>query len=120
MTDKSQLASYQTPLRLNSPLHKVFASLFVFMLSYFAASLAGLLVLRPQMIWPLWPGCALLVAILLLTARRNWPLLLLVGLAGFALYDLREGLAVRSIALLLAGVLNSLAQNFGRRLLVAN
>jgi PAS domain S-box-containing protein len=103
MTHKSQLASYQTPLRLNSPLHKVFASLFVFMLSYFAASLAGLLVLRPQMIWPLWPGCALLVAILLLTARRNWPLLLLVGLAGFALYDLREGLAVRSIALLLAG-----------------
>ncbi len=44
----------------------------------------------------------------------------LAGLAGFALYDLREGLAVRSIALLLAGVLNSLAQNFGRRLLVAN
>src|SRR4029077_4889264 len=44
-----------------------------------------------------------LVAILLLTARRNWPFLLLAGLAGFALYDLREGLAVRSIALLLAG-----------------
>ena len=33
MTDKSQLASYQAPLKLDSLLHKVFASLFVFMLS---------------------------------------------------------------------------------------
>ena len=103
MTDKSQLASHQIPLKLDSVLQKVFASLFVFTLSYLAARLGGLLVFRPQMIWPLWPGCALLVAILLLTARRNWPFLLLAGLAGFALYDLREGLAVRSIALLLAG-----------------
>jgi len=101
MTDRSQLASFQTPLKLGSPLRSVFASLLVFTLSYLAASLGGLLVLRPRMMWPLWPGCALLVAILLLTARRNWPFLLLAGLAGFALYDLREGLAFRSIALLL-------------------
>jgi integral membrane sensor domain MASE1 len=103
MTDTSELASYQTPLTLDSALHKVFASLFVFTLSYLAARVGGLLVFRPQMIWPLWPGCALLVAILLLTARRNWPFLLLAGLAGFALSDLREGLAVRSIALFFAG-----------------
>jgi len=89
MAHNSQLAAYQSPLKLDSPLHKVFAIVIVFTLSYLTGRLAGVLVLRPQMIWPLWPGSALLIAGLLLTVRRNWPLLLLAGLAGFALYDLQ-------------------------------
>ena len=57
--------------------------------------------LQPEMIWPLWPGCAFLVAVLLLTPRKIWPPILLAGLAGFALYDLQENLPIRTIRLLL-------------------
>jgi PAS domain S-box-containing protein len=54
------------------------------------------------MIWPLWPGCAFLVAILLLTPQRIWPALIVSGLAGFVIYDLQDGLPIRSIVLLVA------------------
>jgi PAS domain S-box-containing protein len=54
------------------------------------------------MIWPLWPGCAFLVAVLLLTPRKVWPAVLVAGLAGFALYDVQEALPIRAIGLLLA------------------
>jgi PAS domain S-box-containing protein len=57
--------------------------------------------MRPQLVWPLWPGCALLVAVLLLVPRRIWPILIAAGLAGFVLYDLQAGLPIRSIALLI-------------------
>ncbi len=70
-------------------------------LSYLAAELGGALVLRPQMVWPLWPGCALLVAVLLLLPRGIWPILITAGLAGFVLYDLQAGLTLRSTALLI-------------------
>ena len=73
----------------------------VFVCSCFAAVLGGALVLRPEMIWPLWPGCAVLVALLLVAPRRMWPAMLLAGLAGFAIYDLWEGLHIGAIALLL-------------------
>ena len=59
------------------------------------------MVLPPQIVWPLWPGCALLVAVLLLAPRRIWPILVAAGLAGFVLYDLQSGLTLRSIALLI-------------------
>ena len=75
----------------------------VFLFSYLAAKLGGLLVLRPEMIWPMWPGCAFLVAVLLRTERRKmWPVLFMAGLAGFAVYDLQEGLPARSIGVFLA------------------
>jgi len=69
--------------------------------SFLTAMLGGALVLRPQMLWPLWPGCALLVAILLLVPRRIWPILIVAGLTGFVLYDLQAGLTLRSIAILI-------------------
>jgi PAS domain S-box-containing protein len=73
---------------------------FVFISSYFAAELGGLLALRPQMIWPFWPGCAFLVAVLLTTPRKKiWPGILAAGLAGFALYDFQTHLPLRSILL---------------------
>jgi len=82
--------------------------------SYLCAALGGALALRPQMIWPLWPGCAFLVAILLLARQRMWPILLVAGLAGFAVYDLQEGLAVRSMVLLiLADSIEILIAAFG-------
>src|SRR5262249_47549184 len=69
----------------------------------------GLLVLRPEMVWPLWPGCALLVAVLLLTPTRIWPLLIVTAFTSFVLYDLQAGLTARAIGVLffsgLAGIL---------------
>ncbi len=67
---------------------------------YLTAVLGGALALRPQMISPLWPGCAFLVAILLLTPQRIWPALIVSGLAGFVIHDLQDGLPIRSIILL--------------------
>ncbi|HXW54111.1 MAG TPA: MASE1 domain-containing protein [Candidatus Cybelea sp.] len=69
-------------------------------LSYLSARLGEVLALRPQMLWPLWPGCALLVAILLLVPRRLWPPLIAAGLAGFVLHDATTGLTLRPIILL--------------------
>ncbi|MGA8490665.1 MAG: MASE1 domain-containing protein [Terriglobales bacterium] len=86
---------------LNSPLHSAILVCLVASLSYLTARLGGLLVLRPQMLWALWPGCALLVAVLLLTPRRLWPILLAAGLAGFVVYDAQAGLALRPTFLLI-------------------
>ena len=93
--------SAATPILPNSPLHVVILVCCVFIFSYLAARLGGALVLRPEMIWPLWPGCAFLVAVLLLTPHKVWPAVLVAGLAGFALYDVREALPIRAIVLLL-------------------
>src|SRR5262249_10546514 len=72
----------QPPLSLSSTLHKVIAVCSVAVIAYFAAELGGAMVLRPQMVWPLWPGCAFLVSVLWLTSRKIWPALLVAGLAG--------------------------------------
>jgi PAS domain S-box-containing protein len=96
--------SLQSPIRWTYLFGVVFAICTVFVYSYLAARLADLLALRPQMIWPLWPGCAFLVAVLLLTTKKTlWPALLGAGLAGFALYDIQIGLKLRLIALFLLG-----------------
>ena len=98
----------------NSPVHTVVLACVAAFLSYLAAELGGALVLRPQMVWPLWPGCALLVAVLLLLPRGIWPILIAAGLAGFVLYDLQEGLTLRSIALLtLANTVEILIASLG-------
>jgi PAS domain S-box-containing protein len=59
------------------------------------------MMLRPQTVWPLWPGCALLVAVLLLFPRRLWLILIPAGFTGFVIYDLQAGVSVRSTALLI-------------------
>ena len=93
---------FSSVVRLNSTYQTILLASFVGVFSYLAATLGGALVLRPQMIWPLWPGCAFLVAVLLRVQRKAiWPVLLAAGLAGFALYDLQAGLKFRSIAVLL-------------------
>ena len=81
--------------------HTVILACVVALLSFLTATVGGVLVLRPEMLWPLWPGCAFLVAVLLLVPRRIWPILIAAGSAGFVLYDLWAGLPLRSIALLI-------------------
>src|SRR6266550_3533179 len=100
MTNRHNPSS-ATPIHPNSLSHLVLLVSCVFIFSYLAARLGGALVLRPEMIWPLWPGCAFLVAVLLLTPRRVWPAVLVAGLAGFALYDVQEALPIRAIGSLL-------------------
>jgi PAS domain S-box-containing protein len=86
----------------------------VALLSFLNAKLGGALVLRPQMLWPLWPGNAFLLAVLLVVPRRTWPILIAAGLAGFFLCDLQAGLSVRSaIFANLADVTEVLVAVFG-------
>ena len=89
------------PIHLDSIFHAAIVVCCVASLSYLAARLGGALVLRPEMIWPVWPACAFLVAVLLLTPRKIWPVLLIAGLGAFAVYDLQEHLPIHAIILLL-------------------
>jgi PAS domain S-box-containing protein len=93
--------SFWTTVSPGSPLHTLILACLVAIASYLVATLGGTLVLRPQMVWPLWPGCALLVGVLLLVPRKIWPIAIIAGLAGFVLYDVRSGLSLRSTALLI-------------------
>lgn len=86
---------------LTGPGSRFAAVVLVAFLSYFSAVAGGVLVLRPQMVWPVWPGCAFLVGVLLLAPRRMWPILLAAGLSGFLVYDLQTGLTLRATAWLL-------------------
>lgn len=88
---QDQLAS-QEVLRRGS--QKLLVACIVFLLCYLTAELGGILVMHvPQPVWPLWPGCAILTALLLSASRPLWLILLPAGLAGFVVYDLRAGLA---------------------------
>ena len=93
--------SYPAPIHPDSASHLVVLIGLVAALSYLAARVGGALVIRPEMIWPIWPGCAFLVAVLLLTPRKIWPAVLLAGLAGFAVYDVQEALPLRALVYLL-------------------
>ena len=70
-------------------------------LSYLAARLGGALIIRPQMVSPLWLGNVLLASMLVLVRRRIWLVLLAAGLAGFFLFDLQAGGPIRSIGWLI-------------------
>lgn len=70
----------------------------VAVLSYLAPRLAAALLLHPQTVWPLWPGCALLVSVLLLVRRSIWPIVIPAAIGAFALFDVQAGVPIRSIA----------------------
>ncbi len=72
-------------------------------LSYLVPHLVGRLTSNPQTVWPLWPGCAILVSGLLLVRVTVWPLVISASFAGFALADLQAGVAVSSIARFIPG-----------------
>jgi PAS domain S-box-containing protein len=72
-------------------------------LSYLVPRLAGVLASNPQTVWPLWPGCAILVTGLLLVRISVWPLLISASFVGFALADLQAGVRLSSIAWFIPG-----------------
>jgi PAS domain S-box-containing protein len=105
---------WSTP-NLDSRISIAALALLVATVSYLAAKLAGALVITiPQTVWPMWPGCAILVAVLLLVPRKTWPILLPAGLAGFVLYDLQAGVPLPSIVwLILVDTLEILVATWG-------
>jgi PAS domain S-box-containing protein len=72
-------------------------------LSYLVPTLITVLVANPQTVWPLWPGCAILVTGLLLVRVSVWPLLMPASFAAFALADLRAGVPLSAIAWFIPG-----------------
>src|SRR5258705_3215777 len=85
-------------LNASSPLSTAALVCLVVALSYLDPKLEGAMILNPQTVWPVWPGCAILVSILLLVPGKIWPILIPAAFATFALYDLEAGVPVRSIA----------------------
>ena len=71
--------------------------------SYLVPKLIGTLTSNPQTVWPLWPGCAILVTGLLLVRISVWPLLIGMSFVGFALADLEAGLPLSSIIRFIPG-----------------
>src|SRR5436309_14577736 len=72
----------------SSPLSTAALVCLVGTLSYLAPKLEGAMILNPRTVWPLWPGSAILVSVLLLVPGRIWPILIPAAFATFALYDL--------------------------------
>jgi PAS domain S-box-containing protein len=72
-------------------------------LSYLTPKLVGMLISNPQTVWPLWPGCAILVAGMLLVPVRAWLLLIPASFVGFAVADLQAGVPPSSIVWFIPG-----------------
>jgi PAS domain S-box-containing protein len=66
-------------------------------LSYLIPTLVGMLISNPKTVWPLWPGCAILVAGLLLVRVSVWPVVIPACFVGFAVADLQAGVPLSSI-----------------------
>jgi len=89
-------------IKLDSIVSTLTAALLTGILCYLMAKVGGRLMLRPQMLWPLWPGNALLVAILLLCPRKTWAALMAAGFAAFLVNDvLGFGLSIRFSGILI-------------------
>ncbi len=67
----------------------------VAILCYMGDRLAYVLGIPPNQMASLWPSTPLLVAVLLLTPRKIWPVLIAVGLGAIALADFRDGAPIR-------------------------
>jgi PAS domain S-box-containing protein len=72
-------------------------------LSYLVPTLVGMLVSNPQTVWPLWPGCAVLVTGLLLVRVNVWPVVIPASFVGFAVADLQAGVPLSSIVRFIPG-----------------
>src|SRR3974390_3378873 len=83
---------------LDSPRATIALVCLVAALSFFAPKLEGALMLNPRTAWPLWPGCAILVSVLLMVRTNVWPALVFASFTGFVLYDLQVHVPVASIA----------------------
>jgi len=81
-----------------TPLQTALLVCFVAALFYLAPRLEAALIPPAKAVWPLWPGCALLVPVLLLIPRKIWLIVIPAAVMGFVSYDLQAGVALSSIA----------------------
>jgi PAS domain S-box-containing protein len=72
-------------------------------LSYLAPKLIAVLASNPNTVWPLWPGCAILVTGLLLVRVSVWPVVIPASFVGFAFADLQAGVPLSSIVRFIPG-----------------
>ncbi|HEY3618675.1 MAG TPA: MASE1 domain-containing protein [Candidatus Sulfotelmatobacter sp.] len=72
-------------------------------LSYLVPTLLGKLISNPKTVWPLWPGCAILVTGLLLVRVKVWPVVIPASFVAFALADQQAGVPLSSIARFIPG-----------------
>lgn len=72
-------------------------------LSYLVPRLVTVLISNLKTVWPLWPGCAILVTGLLLVRVSFWPVLVAASFVAFAIADLHAGVPLRSIAWFIPG-----------------
>jgi signal transduction histidine kinase len=84
------------------PLSTGFLAFLTAVVSYLGARLGDTLVLPPHGS-VFWPGSAFLLAVLLLTPRKTWPVVIPAGLAGLVLHDLQFGFSHRTVALFFLG-----------------
>jgi PAS domain S-box-containing protein len=82
----------------DSTFQTVILACLVATLLYLVIKLAGTLLSHPQTVWPLWPGCALLVTVLWLVPQRTWPSIVPAAFAAFVLCDLQAGVPIGSVA----------------------
>ena len=73
------------------PIPTAVLALSVVVMCYLGARLGDAVDVPPNNAPPLWPGNAMLVSVLLFVRRRTWPVLILAGLAGFALETVQFG-----------------------------
>jgi len=71
--------------------------------SYLTPTLVGMLISNPQTVWPLWPGCAILVAGLLLIRVNLWFVVIPASFVGFAFADLHAGVPLSLVARFIPG-----------------
>src|SRR3954463_4642123 len=72
-------------------------------LSYLVPHLIGMLISNPKTVWPLWPGCAILVTGVLLVPVKIWPFLIPACFVGFSVADLQAGVPLSSIVQFIPG-----------------
>jgi PAS domain S-box-containing protein len=90
MSSAGSLAPRDTA-NTDSRLRIAFVVCLVAVLCYLGDRLAYVLGIPPDQLASLWPSTPLLVAVLLLSPKRIWPLLIGVALGAIALADLRDG-----------------------------
>lgn len=72
-------------------------------LSFLVPKLIGVLDSNPQTVWPLWPGCAILVTGLLLMPVKLWLVAIPASFLGFAFADFQAGVPLTSIVRFVPG-----------------
>jgi len=82
--------------KLASPLSTAILVCLVAVVCYHAVVVTDVLAIPPVHLAAFWPATAFLVAVLLLSPKRIWPLLIVAGLGALTIADLKYGVTISS------------------------